>query len=388
MHSPIRWRVIVFTNVRQPILQAYLGPLLALEDVTELVLVRDRRDASLGQKVQTMAPPDWVPKGLPWKLFGRPFLLRRATGRRSELTTLAMLVHWFPDGPAVLRRARRLGWPVIANIIGGRAELVGGGRRLALAPLPRWVKERAEDYQRRCLDAVDFLTFTGRATEQWYREQGVRRPATAVLHAAIDTAAFAPGGPRDLDLVFVGRVDPDKRVDRLFRVLAEIGTRRPGTTAHLVGVAPEQAARLPGFAAARATLGPGLAVSGSVPNVAEVMRRARVLLLTSDTEGRTLAVLEGMAVGAVPVVTDVGDLAEALGGRSDGAGLVVPLAGDEPALVTALARGTVELLDNESRRAALARRGRALVQREHAPERTREEWHEILAMVRQARSAG
>jgi len=117
--------------------------------------------------------------------------------------------------------------------------------------------------------------------------------------------------------------------------------------------------------------------------VGDVLARAKVLLLTSDTEGRTLAVLEAMACGAVPVVTDVGDLREAL---DDGrAGVIVPLQGSEETVVLALADAVVALLHDESSRQVLAARARAHVQREHDPARTRAEWQ---ALIRHALGQG
>ena len=128
--------------------------------------------------------------------------------------------------------------------------------------------------------------------------------------------------------------------------------------------------------AARAVLGDGLRLTGRVERVSEVLRRARVLLLTSDTEGRTLAVLEAMASGAVPVVTDVGDLREALDeGRG---GIAVPLEASEEMVVAALSDAVVALLDDEPRRQALAAWGREYVRREHDPTRTREEWRAVI----------
>jgi hypothetical protein len=78
----------------------------------------------------------------------------------------------------------------------------------------------------------------------------------------------------------------------------------------------------------------------------------------------------------VPVVTEVGDMLEALdGGR---AGVAIPKDGDECAVVERLAAAVLGLLENESGRAALAVLGQDHVKREHAPSRTQEEWREVL----------
>jgi len=373
-------RVLVVTNVRQPILEAYLAPLAALDDVGEIVIVRDRADVDLGGKIRVTTPWAWWPHTTATKLISRPLLLRReAAWQRPHLL---MTVHWFPDGPGVVRLARRLGVPVVVNIIGGSAELIDGGRRIALTRLPRVLKRRAQEYQRARLDAVSVITCTGLATCGWLRAAGVVRPLVTVLHAGIGDEWFHDGdAARDIDIAYVGRVDPDKRIDRLLQVLTALGRRRPDTRAVVIGMTePELEAKAFGdVGRVRAALGGRLVFHKRVDRVSDVLRRAKILLLTSDTEGRALVALEAMACGAVPVVTDVGDLKEAL---DDGrGGIVVPLEAGGAAAVAALTEAAETLLADEARRLALAAHGQAYVRREHDPRRTREEWQ---AVTRQA----
>ena len=371
-------RILVVTNVGQPVLHAYLSPLAALENVAEMLIVRDRRDVQLPPKARVAAPPVWWPRTTASELLSRAYLLRREAARWRP--HLLMTVHWFPDGPGVLRVARRLGVPVVANLVGGRAELIDGGRRVALSRLPRALKRWAEGYQRGRLNATNVITCTGKATSTWLRASGIVRPALMTLHAALDGSWFRDGpAARDIDVAYIGRVNPDKRVDRMLNVLTAIGRRRPGTRVAVVSQTEADKAALGRYGeliTARAVLGDALHLTGRVERVSDVLRCAKVLLLTSDTEGRTLAVLEAMACGAVPVVTNVGDLAEAL---DDGrAGITVPLGANEEMVVAALSDAVISLLEDEPRRQALAGRGREHVRREHDASRTRDEWRIVI----------
>jgi glycosyltransferase involved in cell wall biosynthesis len=373
-------RILVVTNVRQPILDAYVSPLAALEQVSEVVVVRDRADVHLAENVRVAAPPKWWPRTTAGKLIGRAYLLRREAARPLDLL---MTIHWFPDGPDVVRVARRLRVPVVANLIGGRAEVIDGGRRVALARVPAGFKRWAERYQREQLNSTAVISCTGLATCNWLRAAGIIRPKVMTLHAALGNDWFGnANGNRDIDVAYVGRVDADKRVDRMLNVVTAIGRRRPGTRVAVVGQTPGEEAylvRSRELAAARAALGDGLRLMGRVERVGDVLRRTKVLLLTSDTEGRTLAVLEAMACGAVPVVTDVGDLREAL--DEGQAGVTIPLDANEEGVVTALCDAVVALLENEPRRQALAARGRTYVRREHDPSRTGEEWRTVITQA-------
>src|SRR6185369_4829766 len=49
---------------------------------------------------------------------------------------------------------------------------------------------------------------------------------------------------------------------------------------------------------------------GHVEKVERLLTRSRVFLLTSRSEGLSIALAEAMMAGAVPVVPDVGDLSE------------------------------------------------------------------------------
>lgn len=371
-------RVLAVTNVGPSIVTSYLGPLASLDEVAEVVLVRDVPNVTVRGKLRCVTPPRWLVQSALGKMVGRSWLLRSEVAAR--VPDLVTTVHWFPDGPGAVRLAARLGVPMVANIVGSRAELVDGGRRLALSRLPSFVRSAAQDFQRDKLNSASAVSFTGSATLEWYRSMGITRPHLSVLHAAIDSTQFrAAEVERDLDVVFIGRVDPDKRVDRLLRVLSCVGHRRPGTRALLVGVDPDHGAWLYASVSATAAGGIRLETVARVPDVASVLRRARVLLVTSDTEGRTLAALEAMACGAVPVVTDVGDLREAMDGGT--VGVVVPVAGAEEDLVARLADAVLGLLDDESRRAAMASRATAHVHREHHPDRAQDEWRSILRSV-------
>lgn len=101
---------------------------------------------------------------------------------------------------------------------------------------------------------------------------------------------------------------------------------------------------------------------GSVPNIADYLSVADVFLLPSETESFGLAALEAMACEVPVIATRVGGLPEVV--REGETGYLVPF-GD----IQAMADCAGELFDNESLRAAMGRRARAVAITEFTTER-------------------
>lgn len=79
-------------------------------------------------------------------------------------------------------------------------------------------------------------------------------------------------------------------------------------------------------------------ILGSVPNVADFLCKARIGIISSDSEGLPMALLEYGAAGLAVVCTNVGDCAKVL----DSNGLVVP-----PNNANALAKGLLSYIENK-----------------------------------------
>ena len=106
--------------------------------------------------------------------------------------------------------------------------------------------------------------------------------------------------------MLVGRLAPIKRVDLFLDAVALVSARRPGTRAVVVGDGPlraslEERARRPDLA-------PVVTFAGRQTDVASWLRRARVFVLTSDSEGLPLSAVEAMMCGLPVVAPAVGDL--------------------------------------------------------------------------------
>lgn len=152
--------------------------------------------------------------------------------------------------------------------------------------------------------------------------------AAVVAAAATDTPL--PPTSRRFRIGFFGRLVPVKRLDLVVAIARRLEREAPGTYAfHVFGDGPqrEHIAAL----VREQGLQDVVQMMGFVAETAPSLRQMDVLLLTSDSEGLPMIVLEAMALDVAVVSRDVGELRTVL---DDGrAGTLV--AGDDPAAFAA-----------------------------------------------------
>jgi glycosyltransferase involved in cell wall biosynthesis len=129
-------------------------------------------------------------------------------------------------------------------------------------------------------------------------------PEVAVVPNGVPLGEIASAPPAQpaVDLLFVGRLIADKRVDDLLHAVARLADSRSALHCRIVGDGPERAAlerlaRELGIDAYVTFLG-----HVSDAEVYSHLQAAAVLVLPSVREGYGITVVEGQAAGAVPVV--------------------------------------------------------------------------------------
>jgi L-malate glycosyltransferase len=217
-------------------------------------------------------------------------------------------------------------------------------------PAVAGVARRLEGGARRMGDRVIAVSaFTARAMEMG------DDPRLEVAGNGVDLAGItaAAAGDDPVDLLFVGRLIDEKRVDLLLEAVARLRDRVPAPRCAVVGDGPE----LPALRTRARELGVadlvdfrGRVADGDVPHH---LRAARILVMPSLREGYGMAVAEAQAAGAVPVVVRGPFSAASDLVHDDVDGVVV-----EPT-AEALAAAVASLLDDPPRLARLATGARA-----------------------------
>jgi glycosyltransferase involved in cell wall biosynthesis len=346
---------------------AHLAPLAASRRCRRLRVVTGYQGPVV-DKVEWIPPSRWL----------RPLLggtgARLATFVAQALSTrphVAGGFHLLLNGLVALPVARLVGARSIYFCGGGPTEVLDGGvwgqnRLFTLMETPDPVVER------RLLRAVarfDLVITMGRRAIDFFRARGVET-SFHVVSGGMDAARFAPSSvPASADLILVARISGVKRVDLFLRAVEHLVRVRPQSSAIVVGDGPllDEMKHL----ADELGLADRVRFVGHQSDVETWLRQARVFVLTSDSEGLSLALMEAMLCGLPAVVSDVGDLPELV---EDGAnGFLVRERTPE-----AFADRLLALLEEPDRLERFAAHARESALR-YGLDRTAGRWDEILA---------
>jgi glycosyltransferase involved in cell wall biosynthesis len=264
--------------------------------------------------------------------------------------------HPFLLGPAARRLARQAGRPLVFTYH-TRYE-----KYAHYVPFRRAAVEAAAvRLSTRFAASADVVIAPSQGVRETLAARGVQAPI-AVVPTGVDLARFSPGDPvaarhglglpgADPVLLYVGRLDPEKSVERVLGAFARVHGVVPGARLVLVG-AGTQRRRLQSLAAAL----PGADRITFLParphlELPACYRAADVFLFASETETQGLVLVEAAACGIPVVSVSAPGCDEVV--QDGGTGLLVK---PDPA---ALAEGAVGLLLDRDRRRRLGLAARA-----------------------------
>jgi len=270
----------------------------------------------------------WDLIGFAWRLYGAA----RAFG--------ADVVYGFLAGPNVAAFA-------VASVQRPRPAVVWGIRG-SQRPLEGydWVERTARRFQRYLAKGVALTIANSEAGRRYCIGQGFPSQRVEVVRNGIDTGRFARDlegrrltrvawdvGEGDVLIGLVARIEPVKGHRLFLEVAAQMVDRFDDVRFVCVGTGVEAQERCVRTIASDLNLGSRLIWAGHRSDMPSVLSAIDVIVSASDSEGFSNVIVEGMACGAFPVVTDVGDSASIVGDH----GIVVP-PGDASEMVDALIR--------------------------------------------------
>jgi glycosyltransferase involved in cell wall biosynthesis len=295
-------------------LERHLEPLSRLETVERILVVRHAPAAARLAKVENL-----------------PF---------GDAGTARNLGRMFASVDRVLRR-ERVDWvlgfnPVPWGAVAGAAAL-RRGVPLSLSFIGMDFKQVMRPWAWPIWQAVRrarLVTVTGERMRRGLVERGISAERIRVLPHAVDTERFRPASEEpDFDIVSVGQLIERKRMDVLIDAVGHLRDRGVRTRVGIAGDGPLRVELEQRIRARK--LDDRIELCGYLDDVETFLRRGRVFVLASAWEGVPFAMIEAMCSGLVPVVTDVGTIADWV--RDGDNGHIVPV-GDALALSRSLER--------------------------------------------------
>jgi glycosyltransferase involved in cell wall biosynthesis len=290
-----------------------------------------------------------------------PFAPRIAARVRTLGVDVFHAHHPFLLGPAARRLACRLRRPLVFTYH-TRYE-----KYAHYVPLRRALVEAAAvQLSTRFAARADAVIAPSALVRDELLARGVRSPI-AVVPTGVDLGRLSPGDaavaragldlrPGDPVVLYVGRLDREKSVDRILLAFERIASTLPQARLVLVGQGT-QAEALRALAG-RLAGGDRIQFVGAQPHdtLAPYYRAADVFLFASETETQGLVLAEAAACALPAVAVSAPGCAEVVRDGETGV-----LTKGEPA---ALAEATIGLLLDPERRRALGRRAREVAERE------------------------
>lgn len=286
--------------------RSHLLPLVSVSNVREIIAVVDGPIIS-DSRIRLARPPAFLRI-----LFGRAvskalWMLRMSLVSPPEVV---MGYHIFPGALSALFVARIIGARAVYQMTAGPVELIGGGTATENALLSRLGRPSPllERLALRICSHFDMVVVRGQRACDFLSSRSVTCNVEVIV-GSIDVVRFEGSQEhRCYDVAYVGRFNPIKQPDHVVSVVAALACCRPGIRAVMVGDGP-----LLGDLRAKAAslhISSCIEFLGHVEAVEAILIRTKVFILTSRSEGLSIALAEAMAAGVVPVVADVGDLGD------------------------------------------------------------------------------
>lgn len=285
---------------------AHLGPLAASQECAKIWMVSTNPVPEL-EKIEPIYPPKWLIK------IAGVTKARVLTFFYESIRKRPHIVggfHIMPNGIAAAIMGRLAGAKSMYFCVGGPAEILGGG---AYSSDSYFKKIESPDMvvEKRLLRIVsefDFIITMGTRAVNFFRDNCVKTDIR-VVSGGINTNRFRSSSEKQTyDCIMTGRLVEIKRMDIFLQAIKIITDTIPDFKALIIGDGPmlNNLKKLAGDLGIEKNIN----FAGFKDDIENWLFISKIFVLTSDSEGLSLSMMEAMTCGLPAIVSDVGDLGD------------------------------------------------------------------------------
>jgi glycosyltransferase involved in cell wall biosynthesis len=328
---------------------------LTLSGFREIILIVDEPLLPV-DKVRFVCPPKWLAKLI--SRAGAKAVWMIVAGLRYR-PDLYMGYHLTPGACSALVAAKFMGRPSCYQMTGGPVGIMGGGYK-AIESVGGLLGRPSRLIEAMAIGVVrhfDLVVVRGTKAREFLARHNIKN-TVAIITGSVDGWSEMPQGDREIQIVFVGRLSYIKQVHQFIEVVNVVKRTFPDLRAAIVGDGPLMA----DLRAYSEKLGlmDNIEFLGKREDVESIVVRSKIFVLTSKSEGLSIAMAEAMASGTVPVVADVGDLGDLIEDSVNGY-LIKPDCVDEYAKKIVLLLQDPAVLEKYSIKAAITAKERCSI---------------------------
>lgn len=285
---------------------AHLGPLSRSKHCSRIWMVSTNPVPQL-EKIEPVYPPKWVIKIAGVTQARLLTFLYHVIRKRPHIVGG---FHIMPNGIAAIITGRIVGAKSMYFCVGGPAE-VEDGAVVSVESHFRKMETPDKVVEQRLLKLInqcDTVVTMGNRAAKFFKEKGINIDIQ-VVSGGIDTNRFSQkNGIKEYDCIMTGRIVEIKRIDIFLQAVKIVANTIPEVKVLIIGDGPlrselEKLARELGIEK-------NVHFAGFHNDIENWLQKSKVFVLTSDSEGLSLSMMEAMTCGLPAVVSDVGDLGD------------------------------------------------------------------------------
>lgn len=295
---------LVVGRMGKSLIYSKAEPFVINPDIALIYIFRETEGFEL-PKVSYITLPRWILRLRPGfmyrliRLLAEPVqLIWHSVRKRPDLING---YHLIPKGINSLVASRLTGSKCIISIIGGISEIETYSRF-------KWFLKRLNIW---ALKKTDLITTKGNVVNGYLNIHDIPSSKVMVYNGSINLEKFYfnPLITKDIDILFVGTFRNLKGPDRALHIIAALKKDFPGIKACFIG----NGYLYDSCVAMAKSLGisENVLFTGHIDNPETYFHRSKILIMPSRSEGLPTSMLEAMASGCVPVVSDVGNIRDA-----------------------------------------------------------------------------